>query len=147
MRTPAPPQGRGKTRLEAGYSGRSMAQKLGLKEGSLVALIDAPVRWSIAGAPSGIRLRRTLIRQFEVAVWFVRSLNDLRRSVTRVAAATAPAASLWVAWPRKAGGHESDVTEQAIRDLILPLGLVDVKVAALDQDWSGLKLVWRLSRR
>jgi hypothetical protein len=124
-----------------------MAQKLGLKDGSSVVLIDAPARWSIAGAPTGIRLRRALAKDFDVAVWFVRSLNNLRRGVGKMATATPAASSLWVAWPRKAGGHESDMSEQAIRDAVLPLGLVDVKVAALDQDWSGVKVVWRLSRR
>ena len=132
---------------EADYSGRSMAQKLGVKEGSLVALVDAPPGWTIAGAPSGARVKRGTPAGFEVAVWFVRSLHDLRAGLKKMAGATRPTASLWVAWPRKAGGHSSDVTDNAIRELVLPLGLVDVKVAALDQDWSGLKLVWRLSRR
>jgi len=59
----------------------------------------------------------------------------------------APDRSLWIAWPRKAGGHDSDITENGIRDVVLPLGLVDVKVAALDDDWSGLKVVWRRERR
>ena len=131
---------------EAGYSGRSMAQKLGVKEGSRVALLEAPPGWQIAGAPAAVRLRRTPA-DFDVAIWFVRSLNDLRRGLLKVAARTRPTASLWVAWPRKAGGHVSDVSEQAIRDLVLPTGLVDVKVAALDPDWSGVKFVWRLSRR
>jgi hypothetical protein len=54
---------------------------------------------------------------------------------------------LWIAWPRKAAGHVSDVTENGIRDVVLPLGLVDVKVAALDTAWSGLKIVWRTERR
>jgi hypothetical protein len=132
---------------EAGYSGRTMAQKLGVKDGTLVALVDAPAGWSIAGAPRGARVRRGAVADFGVAVWFVRSLHDLRAGLSRMARATRPAATLWLAWPRRAGGHDSDVTEQAIRDLVLPLGLVDVKVAALNQDWSGLKLVWRLSRR
>ncbi len=125
----------------AGYSGRSMAQKLGLKDRSSVVLIDAPAQWIISGAPTGLRVKRTLARDFDLAIWFIRSLNELRRDLKKVAGAIRPAASLWVSWPRKAGGHESDVTEQSIRDLVLPLGLVDVKVAALDQDWSGLKLV------
>jgi hypothetical protein len=58
-----------------------------------------------------------------------------------------PDGALWVAWPRRAGGHDSDIREQDIRDVALPLGLVDVKVAALDDDWSGLRLVWRTERR
>lgn len=132
---------------DAGYSGRSAAQKLGVKGESRVVLIDAPARWSIPGAPRGFRVDRRLSAGFDIALWFVRSLARLRGDIKRVAAATAPAASLWIAWPRKAAGHESDVSEQAIREVILPLGLVDVKVAALDTDWSGVKLVWRLSHR
>jgi hypothetical protein len=58
-----------------------------------------------------------------------------------------PGGALWVAWPRRAGGHDSDITDREIRALALPLGLVDVKVAALDQDWSGLRLVWRTEHR
>ena len=148
MTTPRPsPRPGGKSSREAGYSGRSTAQKLGLTEGKSVVLIDAPARWNIAGAPRSVRLRHTLVSDFDVAICFVRSVNDLRRGLSRLSAAIAPTASLWVAWPRKAAGHESDVTEQSIRELVLPVGLVDVKVAALDQDWSGLKLVWRVSLR
>jgi hypothetical protein len=58
-----------------------------------------------------------------------------------------PAGAVWVAWPRKAAGHTSDILEQTIRDVALPLGLVDVKVAAIDRDWSGLRLVWRRELR
>jgi hypothetical protein len=58
-----------------------------------------------------------------------------------------PAGMVWIAWPRKAGGHVSDISENGIRDVVLPHGLVDVKVAALDEDWSGLKVVWRREKR
>ena len=58
-----------------------------------------------------------------------------------------PAGALWLAWPRRAAGHRSDITDNVIRELALPLGLVDVKVAAIDEDWSGLKLVWRVENR
>lgn len=132
---------------DADYSGRSTAQKLGVKDGSLVALVDPPRGWEIPGAPRGARVKRGVAAGFDVAVWFIRSVHDLRSGLAKMAKATRPASSLWVAWPRKAGGHSSDVTEQAIRELVLPLGLVDVKVAALDQDWTAFKLVWRLSRR
>ena len=75
---------------EADYSGRSMAQKLGVKEGSLVALVDAPPGWTIAGAPSGARVTRGTPAGFEVAVWFVRSLHDLRAGLKKMAGATRP---------------------------------------------------------
>jgi hypothetical protein len=71
-----------------------------------------------------------------------------RERTGRMNQSTAPAgAALWIAWPRRAAGHRSDVTENLIREVALPLGLVDTKVAALDADWSGLKIVWRRERR
>ncbi len=75
------------------------------------------------------------------------AFQDLRAGVPELGHRIFPAGAIWVAWPRRAGGHESDIREQDIRDLALPLGLVDVKVAALDEDWSGLRLVWRKEHR
>ncbi len=77
---------------------------------------------------------------------FVRSAAGLDR-IEPLGKRIFPDGSLWIAWPRKAAGHVSDMTENAIRDAALPLGLVDVKVAAIDDDWSGLKLVWRRAKR
>jgi hypothetical protein len=81
-----------------------------------------------------------------VVIAFHREAAELSR-VEALGQAIYPDGMVWIAWPRKAGGHESDITENAIRDAVLPHGLVDVKVAALDDDWSGLKVVWRLERR
>jgi hypothetical protein len=78
---------------------------------------------------------------------FHRAAAELAARVDTLGQAIYPDGMVWIAWPRKAGGHESDITENAIRDAVLPHGLVDVKVAALDDDWSGLKVVWRLERR
>jgi hypothetical protein len=82
-----------------------------------------------------------------IVLAFFSTLQDLRLSVPSLGHRIFPAGAIWVAWPRRAGGHESDIREQDIRDLALPLGLVDVKVAALDEDWSGLRLVWRKEHR
>ena len=82
----------------------------------------------------------------DVALVFVRSAAELD-GLARWGEWIFPAASLWIAWPRKAAGHVSDVTENAIRDGALELGMVDVKVAAIDTDWSGLKLMWRKENR
>ncbi|MBV8464286.1 MAG: hypothetical protein JO368_13395 [Acidimicrobiales bacterium] len=71
----------------------------------------------------------------------------MRCDTPALAAALGPAAALWVAWPRRAGGHQSDVTDALVRDTLLPVGVVDVKVAAIDADWSGLKFVWRKAAR
>jgi hypothetical protein len=133
--------------VSAGYSGTPPAKKLGIKEGVALALVGAPEGWAIPGLPPGVTVRSSLRGRFDVAVVFVRSAAELRRRVGTLAGATADDASVWIAWPRKAGGHDSDVTENLLRDLILPTGLVDVKVAAIDEDWSGLKFVRRKELR
>lgn len=133
--------------MSAGYSGTPLAKKLGVKEGAVLALVAAPEGWSVPGLPHGVTVRSSLRRRFDVAVVFVRSAAELRRRAEPLARATADEAAVWLAWPRKAGGHDSDVTEDLLRELLLPTGLVDVKVAALDEDWSGLKFVRRKELR
>jgi hypothetical protein len=83
----------------------------------------------------------------ETVLAFFDELDSLAGSIATLGERIFPAGAVWIAWPRRAGGHESDIREQDIRDIALPLGLVDVKVAALDRDWSGLRLVWRKDRR
>jgi hypothetical protein len=129
--------------VPAGYSATPTARKLGIKEGSALALIGAPRGWSIEGLPDGVTVRDTLRGTPDVVVAFAPSLRALRRRLPSLVRGLPAASALWLAWPRKAAGHESDVTENALRDLLLPTGLVDVKVAAVDHDWSGLKFVWR----
>jgi hypothetical protein len=133
--------------MSAGYSGTPLAKKLGLKKGHVVALLHPPRLWSIPGLDPEVEVRRDFRRSPDVVIAFVRSLSELRKRAPRLVKAVAADASLWVAWPRKAGGQLSDVTEQSLRDEFLPTGLVDNKVAALDQDWSGLRFVWRKERR
>lgn len=133
--------------MSAGYSGTPLAKKLGLKQGHVVALLGAPEAWSIAGLESEVEVRHDLRRRPDIVIAFLRSLSELRQQAPRLLNAIGPDASLWVAWPRRAGGHVSDVTEQSLRDEFLPTGLVDNKVAALDQDWSGLRFVWRREHR
>jgi hypothetical protein len=82
-----------------------------------------------------------------VVVAFFFNLAQLQHDAAALTAAITATGALWIAWPRRAGGHSSDITDNAVRDVILPLGLVDVKVAALDDDWSSLKMVWRVERR
>ncbi len=134
-------------RRDAGYSGTPMAKKLGLRPGHVVALLDAPTGWEIADLPEGVHPRTDLRGRAHVVVAFFRELAALRRSVGRLDRAVRGDTALWVLWPRRAGGHDSDITENDLRDLFLPTGLVDVKVAAVDQDWSGLKLVRRRALR
>jgi hypothetical protein len=137
---------KGKT-ASAGYSGRTMAQKLGVKPGATVVLHNAPAGWEIPGLPERVQLGDSLDAFFDLAIWFVRATAELTSKIEQVASQVPAASSLWIAWPRRAAGHASDVTEQILRDFVLPTGLVDVKVAALDADWSGLKFMWRRTRR
>jgi hypothetical protein len=83
----------------------------------------------------------------DVIVAFVRSAGDLAQRLPSLAERIFPAGALWIAWPRRAGGHVSDLTDDVVRRHVLPLGLVDVKVAAIDADWSGLRVVWRVGNR
>jgi hypothetical protein len=83
----------------------------------------------------------------DVLVFFARAHDDVLAQARALSKSIAVDGSLWVAWPRRAGGHTSDLTDNLVRQALLPLGLVDVKVAALDEDWSGLKFVWRKELR
>jgi len=133
--------------MPAGYSGTPLPQKLGVKPESTLVLVGAPVGWSIADLPPGVRITTTLRGTPDVIVAFVRSEADFAKRMDRLLAAVHDHAALWMAWPRKAGGHVSDLTEQHFRDVLLPTGLVDNKVAAIDDDWSGLRFVRRKELR
>jgi len=133
--------------MAAGYSGTPLAKKLAIKEDQVVVLLDAPDGWAVPDLPDGVEVRRDLRTPPDTTIAFVRSQAALARVAPRLVRATGPTAGLWIAWPRKAGGHVSDMTEQSLRDTFLPTGLVDVKVAAIDDDWSGLRFVWRKDRR
>jgi len=102
--------------MAAGYSGRSAADKLGVKSGSQLALIDAPAGWTLAGLPPAVRVRSDLRGHREVTVVFARSTRQLVGEADRYQRALGDDASLWIAWPRKAAGHDSDVTENLLRD-------------------------------
>jgi hypothetical protein len=126
----------------AGYSPTPQARKLGLKPGLRVCLDDAPQGWLLDDPPE---LDLVADGPVDVLIAFVRSPADL--DAPGWGERIFPNGAVWVAWPRKAAGHVSDVTENGIRAAVLPLGLVDVKVAAIDNDWSGLKVVWRIQKR
>jgi Protein of unknown function (DUF3052) len=125
----------------AGYSATPQARKLGLRTGMRVALVAVPPGWALDGPPEIVCVDRD--EPADVVVAFARSVDELAKHVDRHASRIFPDGSLWVLWPRKVAGHQSDVTENGIREVVLPLGLVDVKVAAVDENWSGLKIVWR----
>ena len=137
----------------AGYSGTPLWKKLGLKPGGSLALLNAPRGWAVPDLPSEVGAAKRTPQslhsheQSEVAVAFFKTLARMQEQLPKLADGIFPDGALWIAWPRRAAGHESDIRESDIRDAALPLGLIDVKVAAIDEDWSGLRLVWRTERR
>jgi hypothetical protein len=133
-------------RSTAGYSGTPQARKLGLKPGLSVSLDAAPEGWRLTDPPPGLDWVPAP-DPADLIVSFFRARAELPARLPGLAERIHPAGALWVAWPRRAGGHASDITEHDVRGTALPLGIVDVKVAAIDQDWSGLRFVWRTDRR
>ncbi|MHC3475256.1 DUF3052 domain-containing protein [Streptomyces sp. 7R007] len=131
-----------------GHSGTPLAKKLGIKAGHRVALRHAPESFDIPGLPDDVDLIRTAAsRGADVTVAFYREHAVLAAEAPVLVGELADDAGLWIAWLRKAAGHVSDVSENGLRDVFLPLGVVDVKVAALGEDWSGLKFVRRVGNR
>jgi hypothetical protein len=130
-----------------GYSGTPLAKKLQVRPGDVVALVGAPRGWAVPGLPDGARTRRSLGTGADVVIAFVRRAADLDEVAGKVSAVLGPDDALWLVWPRRAAGHDSDVTDNLVREVVLRTGLVDVKVAAVGEDWSGLRFVWRKERR
>ena len=129
-----------------GYSGRPQAVKLGLKPGQRVWLHQPPDGWALSDPPDGLAGPGPG-GQADVILAFFTQANEIAAQIGELSRRIYPAGALWVAWPRRAAGHRSDITENFIRDQALPIGLVDVKVAAIDEDWSGLRVVWRTENR
>ena len=127
-----------------GYSGKPLWQKLGLKPGQRLCTSSAPPDLSrlLAGAPDGV-VHLTRLAQFDVGLLFVTSRDALVAALRRTLPKLASGGMIWIAWPKKASGVATDVTEDTVREVALPLGLVDVKVCAIDATWSGLKLLRR----
>jgi hypothetical protein len=129
-----------------GYSGRPQAAKLGLRPGQRVHLHHPPAGWDFADPPDGL-LEAGPAGPADLIIAFYSSRATIAGELDDLARRIYPAGALWVAWPRRAAGHRSDITDTVIRAAALPLGLVDVKVAAIDDNWSGLRLVWRVEHR
>jgi hypothetical protein len=129
-----------------GYSGRPQAVKLGLKAGQRVVLHDGPEGWALADPPDGLAGPGP-DGEADVILAFFTEAGEIGRQIGDLARRIYPAGALWIAWPRRAAGHRSDITDNVIREHVLPIGLVDVKVAAIDQVWSGLRVVWRTRGR
>jgi hypothetical protein len=135
----------------AGYSGTPLPKKLGIKEGHQVATLCAPSDFAktLGALPSGVAIKTRYAgkSRFDVIVTFVTSRERLKREITTGRAHMQPAAGFWIAWPKRASGVATDVTEDVVREIALPTGLVDNKVCAIDDTWSALRLVIRKELR
>ena len=129
---------------EAGYSGTPLARKLGFKEGMRVVYVNPPEGFAVDGiaAPAA-----RLAKGTELVVFFTTARRELERRLGALRRAIEPDGMLWVAWPKRASGVATDMTENVVRDVALPTGLIDTKVCAIDDVWSGLRLVVRRELR
>ena len=128
----------------AGYSGTPLPKKLEIKENTRVATVGAPADFgkTLGKLPPGAKVHKGVAAPHDLTIWFVTSRKQLEGDLRKVAPAKGEG-SLWVAWPKKASGVKTDVTEDVLREVILPHGLVDRKVCAIDETWSGLLFSWR----
>lgn len=123
-----------------------LARKLGIREGATVALVGAPRDFTVPALPDGVRVRRGRPHGADLVLLFVRQAAGLAR-VAALADGLQGADALWVCWPRRAAGHTSDVTDELVRAAGLAARVVDVKVAAVGEDWSGIRFVRRVADR
>src|SRR5438105_12743107 len=133
----------------AGYSGTPLVKKLGIKDGVRLTVLNAPQGYAswMKGLPADAQIVSTMRRPASAVHLFATKRRELEQRLPRLRTALAPAGFLWVSWPKKSSGVATDVTEDTIREIALPLGFVDVKVCAVTDTWSGLKLVIRKSER
>ena len=125
-----------------------MPQKLGIKEGHKVVLVGAPTGFELGALPSAATVgKRPTGNEYDVLVVFVKKRGDLVKEVASLRPKMTQAGGLWIAWPKKASGVPTDIVEDTIREVALPTGLVDNKVCAIDETWSGLRLVIRKENR
>jgi hypothetical protein len=136
--------------VSVGYSGTPLPRKLGIKPGHRVLLLRAPERFereTLGALPEDVTVGRTARGTADVIVAFFDRRADLARRMPALRELMVPAAGLWIAWPKRASGVPTDLTENVVRELALSHRLVDNKVAAVDATWSGLRLVIRLADR
>jgi hypothetical protein len=133
----------------AGYSGRSLADKLGIKEAHRVCTIGAPSDYKrlVSPLPAKVTCAAGRVKDPDLVHLFARRRSILTSELTRLRPAIPETTPVWVSWPKKASGVATDITEDVIREVALPMGFVDIKVCAVDEVWSGLKLVIRKSER
>ena len=133
----------------AAYSGTPLPRKLGIAEGDRVAFSHAPggFRQILGPLPEGVAVRTRVRGPLDVIVAFLDRRSELERRFSALAAALEPDGGLWIAWPKGSSGVVTDLTEDVVRQVAITNGMVDNKVCAIDDTWSGLRLVYRLRDR
>jgi hypothetical protein len=133
----------------AGYSGTPLIRKIGIKPGHRVHLHDHPASFlrDLGGLPEAVSLEDRLVSDTDVMICFVETQAELKKQFSRLASKLTSDGMLWVAWPKRASGRPTDLSEDVVRNIGLKAGLVDVKFCAIDEVWSGLKFVVRLQDR
>jgi hypothetical protein len=133
----------------AGYSGTPLAQKLGIKPGLTVVTINAPTNYRrlLGTIPKGVTFFDRLNPDSSFVHVFIKKRGELEKRLSALREKTADTGTVWVSWPKRSSGVPTDVTEDVVRTVSLPLGFVDVKVCAIDETWSGLKLMVRRDNR
>jgi hypothetical protein len=135
--------------MSTGYSGTPLAKKLGFKAGQRVSAPGAPPNYRslLAPIPDGIEFQARVSKTTDIVHLFTTSKTVLAKNLVSYRKMLHPEAAIWVSWPKKAAKIATDITEDTIREVALPLGWVDIKVCAVDESWSGLKLVLRKELR
>lgn len=135
--------------MTSGYSGTPLAQKLGLKDGDVVTIVNEPdgFRSLLDVGNDEVTFKQSLRAPLDMVIVFLVAAAEMRKRRDLIATAIFPDGAIWVAWPKKASKVPTDITEGTVREVFLPHGLVDNKVCAIDETWSGLRVVWRQERR
>ncbi len=135
--------------MTTGYSGTPLAKKLGFKPGLRVAAVGAPASYAklLAPLPAGVDVGARVGKDTDIVHLFTTSKAELAKKLESWLKVLGTDAAIWVSWPKKAAKVPTDITEDTIRAVALPMGLVDIKVCAVDETWSGLKLVLRKELR
>jgi hypothetical protein len=133
----------------AGYSGTPLAKKLGIKEGCRIAVINAPNDFesTLEQLPSGVEFVKRPTKALDIILLFVLTERALARDFAKLAARLTATGMIWIAWPKKSSGVSTDLSFERVQRIGLDAGLVDVKICAIDETWSGLKFVYRLKDR
>ncbi len=134
----------------AGYSGKPLGVKLGIKTGSRIVILNAPARYlvdTLVNLPNDVNMAETLTEPVDLIQFFCHESAQLAAEFPALKAQLKPDGALWISWPKRAAKLKTDLSDEVVRTIGLAAGLVDVKVAAVDEVWSGLKFVYRLTDR